>query len=90
MTTEIGKVTQAIFAGTWTNQELNAINDAVQYMRGQLRAQVKCQLVKGAQVMFTGRRGVVTGTVRKVAIKYAEVDTPFGGYKVPMNMLTVL
>jgi FKBP-type peptidyl-prolyl cis-trans isomerase 2 len=90
MTTEIGKVTQAIFAGTWTDQELTAINDAVQYMRGRLRQQVKGQLAQGAQVMFTGRRGVVTGTVRKVSIKYATVDTPLGGYKVPMNMLTVL
>jgi hypothetical protein len=30
---------------------------------------------------------VVTGTVRKISIKNVVVDTQFGGYKVPANML---
>jgi hypothetical protein len=86
------EISSAIIQGKFTNEELNHFTNAVTYARNYLQVQVRRQLEKGMQVSFkSGRSGrVIQGTVRKVNIKFAEVDTPAGGYKVPMNMLEVV
>ena len=85
----IQEVNSAIMLQTWTNTELNSMIDAVKWNRANLAKRVKHSIVKGSTVKFTSSRSgqMITGTVEKVAIKYATVRTPLGGYRVPMNML---
>ena len=85
----IKEINTAIITGNLTNDELTSVIDAVKFARSRLGNQVKFSLQVGAKVKFTSNRSgqVITGTVRKVAIKNVIVDTPFGGYKVPANML---
>lgn len=82
-------INSAIIGGTWTNEELSSMIDAVKFARARLANQVKCTIRKGASVKFTSSKTgmVVAGTVEKVAIKFATVSTPQGRWKVPMNML---
>lgn len=88
---DIKQINAAIIQGNFTNTELESILAAVRFNRSRLRESVKMTLVRGARVQFqSSRRGLVTGTVRKVNIKYAEVDTALGGFKVPMNMLEIV
>jgi hypothetical protein len=85
----ITQINTAIIQGSFTNDELSSIVDAVMYNRAQLGKQIKRSFVIGSRVKFTsGRTGlVITGTVRKISIKNVIVDTNIGGYKVPANML---
>lgn len=87
----IREVNTAIMQGTWTNDELTSMIDAVKYARSRVANQVRFTVRMGQNVEFTssktGRR--VQGTVEKIAIKYATVKTVDGRWKVPMNMLTL-
>lgn len=84
----IKEINTAIISGTFTNEELNSIGDAVKFARTRISVQNKYTLAKGSKVQFTGRTGVVFGTVEKIAIKRATVLTTAGRYAVPLNMLT--
>lgn len=84
----IKDINTAIITGTLTNEELNSIGDAVKFARSRIATQNKFTLAKGSKVKFTGRSGVLFGTVEKIAIKRATVNTPAGRYAVPLNMLT--
>jgi hypothetical protein len=85
----ISQINTAIITGTFTNDQLTSIIDAVKYNRAQLGKQMKRTFTVGAKVKFTSSRSgmIVVGTVRKSAIKNVVVDTPVGAYKVPANML---
>jgi hypothetical protein len=84
----IKEINTAIISGTFTNEQLNSIGDAVKFARTRIATQNKFTLGKGSKVQFTGRTGVVFGTVEKIAIKRATVLTSAGRYAVPLNMLT--
>jgi hypothetical protein len=86
---DIKQINTAIITGTWTNDQLSSMIDAIKYNRAQLAKTVKRSFTVGAKVKFTSSRSgmVVVGTVRKIAIKNVVVDTPQGGYRVPANML---
>ena len=87
--TDIKQINSAIMFGTFTNDELTSIVNAVQYARAQLgKAKIR-EFRKGDTVKFTSvKRGVtVTGTVTKVAIKYVTVKDGTLLWKVPANML---
>lgn len=88
----VADINSAIIQGTWTNDELTSMIDAVKFARSRLSDKVKFQVRKGSTVQFTSSRNGQTysGTVEKVAIKYATVSTQVGRYKVPMNMLEVV
>ena len=85
-------ITRALVAGTFTNEELNSIIDAVKYARGRVANQVRFNIRNGSLVKFhSTKRGItVQGTVNKIAIKYVTVSTPQGLWKVPMNMLELV
>jgi hypothetical protein len=87
----IHEINSAIIRGDFSNDELNKIVEAVKYARSLISKETKRKLNVGTKVSFvSSRTGVtMTGTVRKVAIKYVTVDTPQGGWRVPANMLTV-
>ena len=89
--TSIQQINSAIMFGTFTNDELTSIVNAVQYARAQLgKAKIR-EFRKGDTVKFTSvKRGVtVTGTVTKVAIKYVTVKDGMMLWRVPANMLEV-
>lgn len=85
----IRDINSAIIAGTFTNDQLTSVIDAVKFARSQLTQQTKRSLVLGDTVKFTSTKNGVTyaGTVQKIAIKYVTVSTAKGLWKVPANML---
>jgi len=86
----IKDINQTIMFGTWTNDELTSIIDAVKWNRAKLIQSTKWSLRVGDNVNFTssktGRN--TTGVVTKIAIKYVTVKTMTGLWRVPANMLT--
>jgi len=90
--TTIQEINSTIIAGSFTNDQLTSIIDAVKYARAQLTRQKKREFYPGCAVKFTSSRTgqIVQGTVLKIAIKYITVSENgrnFGKWKVPANML---
>ncbi len=82
---KINDVTHAIMFGDYTNDQLNAIMQAVKYRRGRIASDVKRGLVIGDKVRFNGRNGqFVIGKVTKVNRKFVIVQENRGNY-LPMN-----
>jgi hypothetical protein len=86
----IKEINTAIIHGTFTNEELTSILDAVKFAKTLLGSKNKMMLRVGDNVNFTssktGRN--VTGIVTKIAIKYVTVKTIQGAWRVPANMLS--
>lgn len=85
----IQQINQSIMFGEFTNTELSSIIDAVQFARSQMTKQKIRSFARGDTVKFTSNRNgmTYTGTVEKIAIKYVNVRTHAGVYRVPANML---
>ena len=85
----VSQINTAIIQGTFTNDELSSMIDAVKFARSKLTNRVKFTISNGSKVKFTSNKNGITysGTVEKVAIKFATVNTQAGRYRVPMNML---
>ena len=85
----VSQINTAIIQGTFTNTELASMIDAVKFARSKLTNRVKFTISNGSKVKFTSNKNGMTysGTVEKVAIKFATVNTQAGRYRVPMNML---
>lgn len=90
VTLNISHINTAIIQGTWTNDQLSSMIDAVKFARARLTEQAKRSLRVGDSVNFTSSKTGqnVTGVVTKVAIKYVTVKTVNGLWRVPANMLT--
>ena len=86
----VKQINTALITGTFTNEELMSVIDAVKYARAQLGQQTKRALRVGDSVTFNSvKQGVtVKGIVTKIAIKYVTVKTATGLWRVPANMLT--
>jgi hypothetical protein len=88
------EINRAIIAGSFSNDDLNSIGDAIKFARTQIAQRNKFTLVKGTQVKFTSSRSgqTVLGTVQKVNRKFIIVQEngkAFGGsWRVPANMLS--
>lgn len=89
---DIKQVNSAIMFNSWTDIELRSMIDAIKFARASLQKAVKRSLALGDTVKFTNSKTgrTMTGTVRKIAIKYITVDTGAGLWRVPANMLTVV
>jgi small-conductance mechanosensitive channel len=85
----ISQINTAIIQGTWTNDQLTSIIDAVKFARARLTEQSKRSLRIGDNVNFTSSKTGqnYTGLVTKIAIKFVTVRTAQGLWKVPANML---
>ena len=85
----VSQINTAIIQGTLTNTELSSMIDAVKFAKAKLTNRVKFTISNGSKVKFTSQKNGMTysGTVEKVAIKFATVNTGQGRWKVPMNML---
>ena len=92
----ISEINRSIIAGSFTNEELNSIGDAIKFARAQLANKNKFTLVKGSKVKFTNSRsgGIVIGTVEKVNRKFIIVrEQNTSGlfstnWRVPASMLS--
>ena len=88
------EINRAIICGTFTNEELNSIGDAIKFMRSQLIHKNTATLRVGASVKFTSSRDgqTILGKVEKVNRKFIivrENGKTFGGsWRVPANMLS--
>ena len=87
----INQINSAIMHGNFTNDQLDAVLQAVKFAREQLRKEVRRELRIGCTVSFISNRNGQkhSGTVDSIKIKNAIVTTPMGRYRVPCNMLTV-
>ena len=90
----IQEINRAIISGTFTNEEMNSIGDAIKFARSQLAARNKGTLIVGTSVKFTNSRTgqTVLGTVEKVNRKFIivrEKSTNFYSmqWRVPASML---
>ena len=86
------ELNRAIISGTFTNEDLNSIGDAIKFARSQLAAKAKFTFRAGSQVKFTSSKSgqTVLGTVEKVNRKFIivrENGKAFGNWRVPANML---
>lgn len=88
----IQEINRSIITGTFTNEQLNSIMDAVKYARSQLGRDTMRQLRRGVTVKFVSNRNgqTYTGTVEDVKLKNVIVTTALGRYRVPANMLEVV
>jgi hypothetical protein len=86
---DVKQINTAIVTGSWTNDELSSMIDAIKFARTQLTQRAKFSLKLGGQVKFTSQKTgmTYTGSVEKIAQKFATVNTGAGRWKVPMNML---
>jgi hypothetical protein len=86
----IQTINTAIINGTWANEDLMSMMDAIKFKRKLLTERTKATLRVGDNVNFTSTRTGqnVTGVVIKIAIKYVTVRTIQGLWRVPANMLT--
>ncbi len=84
------QINTALIQGTFTNDELSSVIDAVKFARSKLTQQTKYSLNVGDTVQFTSSktRQTLVGTVQKIAIKFVTVKTTMGLWRVPANMLT--
>jgi len=86
----IQAINTAILQGSFTNDQLNSIADAVRFARSQITRRNTGSFVIGTRVKFYNRKTGVTytGTVNKVKLKNILVDTDVGiRYNVPAAML---
>ena len=86
---DINTINGAIMRGSFSNDDLDSVIAAVKHARAQLgRAKLRSFGV-GDQVKFTSNRNgrVYQGVVEGVKIKNVIVNTQFGRYRVPANML---
>jgi hypothetical protein len=86
----VKQINTALITGTFTNDELASVIDAVKFARSRLAQATKFSLKVGDNVNFTSSKtGTnLTGFVTKIAIKYVTVKTIQGLWRVPANMLT--
>jgi hypothetical protein len=87
--TDIVDIRTAIVSGQFSNSELDTIQTAITFARSQLTQRNKSAFRRGDTVKFTSNRNGQTyqGTIEKIAIKFINVRTAVGVYKVPANML---
>jgi hypothetical protein len=87
----VSQINTALITGSFTNEQLTSVIDAVKFARGRLAQTTKVSLRIGSTVEFTSTKTGITmqGHVTKIAIKYVTVKTNQGLWRVPANMLTV-
>lgn len=88
----VQEINRSIITGTFTNEQLNSIMDAVKNARSQLSRGILFELRRGAKVKFVSNRNgqTYTGTVEDIKLKNVIVTTGLGKFRVPANMLEVV
>jgi hypothetical protein len=86
---DIKAINTAIITGSFTNDQLSSIIDAVKYARSQLIKTNLRSFSVGDRVRFTSSKNGMTyvGEVEKVKQKFVLIKTPTSRWNVPANML---
>ena len=86
---DISAINTAIITGSFTNDQLSSIIDAVKYARSQLTKSKVRSFSVGDRVKFTSMKNGITyvGEVEKIKLKFVLVKTPVNRWNVPANML---
>ena len=86
---DINAINTAIITGSFTNDQLSSIIDAVKYARSQLTKSKLRSFSVGDRVKFTSTKNGLTyvGEVEKIKLKFVLVKTPVNRWNVPANML---
>ena len=85
------EICKEITFGSFSNEDLNEIAQAVKSARARLGRAVTRSVTRGAKVSFSNRHGIpVQGVVDSVKIKNVIVNANGTKWRVPANMLTVL
>ena len=87
----IQDVNSAIMFGSFTDEQLRSIGDAVRYRRAQIVKETRRSIMMGDVVRFTHPKTGRThqGNVVKINIKNVKVKEGFTTWNVPANMLTI-
>ena len=84
----IQEINSSIMFGTFTNDQLNSIIQAIKYRRSQMTREQARALRVGDSVRFTSRGNTYFGTIERVKLKNAFVKVGnFSRYNVPLTML---
>jgi hypothetical protein len=85
----IQEINSSIMFGDLTNDELNAVIDAVKFARANLAKQVKYTLVKGSRAKFRNSRTgqIMIGEITEVKRKFIHLRVGQSTWRVPANML---
>jgi hypothetical protein len=88
----IKEVNSAIMYGTFTNQQLDSIIDAVKFRRTAVARENANTLRIGSDVYFISNRNgrKYQGKLEAIKIKNAIVNTALGKYRVPLNMIAAV
>ena len=86
---DIKAINTAIITGSFTNDQLSSIIDAVKYARSQLIKTKVRSFSVGDTVKFTSSKNGMTyvGEVEKVKLKFVLIKTSTSRWNVPANML---
>ena len=87
---DITAINTAIITGSFSNDQLSSIIDAVKYARSQLTKSKVRSFSVGDRVKFTSTKNGFTyvGEVEKIKQKFVLVKTPVNRWNVPANMLS--
>jgi hypothetical protein len=85
---DVGTINRAIISGSWSNDDLASMIDAVKFARSRLATQAKFTMKVGTKVRVNHQKtqGQI-GVVRHIKIKKADVDFNGRVYSVPLSML---
>jgi hypothetical protein len=85
----IQEINSSIMFGDLTNDELNAVIDAVKFARANLAKQVKYTLVKGSRAKFRNSRTgqIMIGEITEVKRKFIHLRVGQSTWRVPASML---
>jgi len=85
-------IIREIRQGGFTNDDLNAMGEAIRFARAQLSHEVKRSIRVGDTVQFYHAKMGMTlrGPVKNVKIKNVIVSTQAGIFRVPANMLEMV
>ena len=85
----ISEINHKIMHGSFTNDQLNSIAQAIKFRRAQLTREVKRSITPGASVKFYHPKlgKDIFGTVDRIKQKFILVQTLGGRYNVPANLL---
>jgi hypothetical protein len=88
----VNDISLAILNGDFSNSDLNNIGDAINYAKKRLADKSISSLNLGDLVSFSTRKDntVYKGSIVKIALKYVNVKTADGVWKVPANVLSKL
>lgn len=87
----ISEINNAITRGTFSNEDLTSIIEAVKYARARLGRHTIWSIKRGDKVSYKGRSGrIVVGVVTDIKIKNVIVQVGASSWRVPANMLTLV